>query len=135
MLGLDTTKVARSIAADEKDRRILPTPGGRQRMSIVSESGLYKLILRAPQTNLAVAAFQDWVTREFLPATHKDGGYISRPSSGPGGLVRGATVGPKTILTPRAAEGQFSAISRPISGHSTHLRDNRRDNRAQRGRP
>lgn len=25
----------------------MPTPGGRQRMSIVNESGLYKLILRA----------------------------------------------------------------------------------------
>lgn len=40
----------------------------------VSESGLYKLIMRSDKPE--AKAFQDWVTREVLPAIRKDGGYI-----------------------------------------------------------
>ncbi len=40
----------------------------------VSESGLYKLIMRSDKP--AARAFQDWVTRDVLPAIRKDGGYI-----------------------------------------------------------
>jgi hypothetical protein len=47
-----------------------------QRMTTISESGLYKLIMRAQRRNPEVAQFQDWVTREVLPAIRKDGGYI-----------------------------------------------------------
>jgi len=43
-------------------------------MVLVSESGLYKLIMRSdkPQARL----FQDWVTRDVLPAIRKDGAYV-----------------------------------------------------------
>ncbi|MBU0563104.1 MAG: hypothetical protein KJ890_06170 [Gammaproteobacteria bacterium] len=43
-------------------------------MKLISESGLYKLILRSdnPQARL----FQDWVTRDVLPAIRKDGAYV-----------------------------------------------------------
>ena len=44
-------------------------------VSVVSESGLYRFILqgrRSPTT----AAFQDWVTRDVLPAIRKDGAYV-----------------------------------------------------------
>ncbi|MFL9808713.1 MAG: BRO domain-containing protein [Pseudomonas sp.] len=46
---------------------------GRQ-MALVSESGLYKLVMRSdkPQARL----FQDWVTRDVLPAIRKDGAYV-----------------------------------------------------------
>ncbi len=43
-------------------------------MVIVSESGLYKLILRSRKPE--AVAFQDWVTGEVLPSIRKDGGYI-----------------------------------------------------------
>jgi len=44
---------------------------------LISESGLYKLIMRAhPNANPAVARFQNWVTREVLPAIRKDGMYV-----------------------------------------------------------
>jgi len=44
------------------------------KMNIISESGLYKLILRSnkPQAK----PFQDWVTQIILPTIRKDGGYI-----------------------------------------------------------
>jgi prophage antirepressor-like protein len=41
--------------------------------SIVSEPGLYKLVLRAQRRNPNVIQFQDWVTRTVLPAIRKDG--------------------------------------------------------------
>lgn len=43
-------------------------------MALVSESGLYKLVMRSdkPQARL----FQDWVTRDVLPAIRKDGAYV-----------------------------------------------------------
>ncbi len=40
----------------------------------VSESGLYKLIMR-PEKPDAVA-FQNWVTKEVLPSIRKTGGYL-----------------------------------------------------------
>ncbi len=41
---------------------------------LVSESGLYKLIMRSDKPE--AKAFQDWVTREVLPAIRKTGGYL-----------------------------------------------------------
>ncbi len=43
-------------------------------MALVSESGLYKLIMRSNKPE--ARAFQDWVTRVVLPAIRKDGAYI-----------------------------------------------------------
>ena len=41
---------------------------------LINESGLYKLIMRSDKAE--AKAFQDWVTRDVLPAIRKDGGYI-----------------------------------------------------------
>lgn len=48
---------------------------GNPNVAALSESGLYKLILRADGSPTA-AAFQNWVTREVLPSIRKNGGYI-----------------------------------------------------------
>ncbi|MBW3096495.1 hypothetical protein KY465_04310 [Pseudohoeflea sp. DP4N28-3] len=40
----------------------------------VTESSLYKLVMRSDKPE--APAFQDWVTREVLPAVRKDCGYI-----------------------------------------------------------
>lgn len=44
------------------------------RAKLISESGLYKLIMRSHKPN--ARAFQNWVTRVVLPAIRKDGGYV-----------------------------------------------------------
>lgn len=44
-------------------------------LTIISESGLYKLIMRSDKPE--AQQFQDWVTRDVLPAIRKDGGYIA----------------------------------------------------------
>ncbi|WP_209418637.1 BRO family protein [Brucella sp. NBRC 12951] len=46
---------------------------GRDAM-LISESGLYKLIMRSDKPQ--ACPFQDWVTRDVLPAIRKDGAYI-----------------------------------------------------------
>lgn len=49
--------------------------GDRQAwLPLISESGLYKLVMRSDKPE--AKAFQDWVTKEVLPAIRKDGGYI-----------------------------------------------------------
>lgn len=45
-------------------------------VTAISESGLYKLIMRANPSRPEVAAFQNWVTKEVLPSIRKTGGYL-----------------------------------------------------------
>lgn len=58
----------------EDDYRLSPNRIGGRLPMLISESGLYKLIMRSDKPN--ARAFQDWVTRDVLPAIRKDGGYI-----------------------------------------------------------
>lgn len=55
------------------DRTCLGLRPGKK-MVIVSESGLYKLIMRSDKPE--ARKFQDWVTREVLPSIRKTGGYL-----------------------------------------------------------
>ncbi len=61
------------LEADEKGVSIVDTPGGRQEVNVVNESGMYALIFssRKPQAK----AFRRWVTAEVLPALRETGSY------------------------------------------------------------
>ena len=64
---------------DEKGVSKVYTPGGLQEMTVVSESGLYTLVLTS---NLPEAKrFKKWVTSEVLPQIRKTGTYISQAQS------------------------------------------------------
>ena len=58
---------------DEKGVRSMDTPGGRQDLAVINESGLYSLILtsRKPEAK----RFKRWVTHEVLPSIRKTGSY------------------------------------------------------------
>ena len=43
---------------------------------MISESGLYKLIMRSNEPE--AQQFQDWVTKVVLPAIRKDGAYVDK---------------------------------------------------------
>lgn len=69
----------KKVANDE--RRVLKASdlpksvlGSAPSITVVSESGLYKLIMRSDKPE--ARRFQDWVTRDVLPAIRKDGAYI-----------------------------------------------------------
>ena len=65
---------------DEKGVQSMDTPGGRQELATVNESGLYSLILtsRKPEAK----RFKRWVTHEVLPSIRKTGSYVSAASVG-----------------------------------------------------
>jgi prophage antirepressor-like protein len=58
---------------DEKGVCTVSTPGGRQEIMIVSESGLYSLILTSRKEE--AKRFKRWITQEVLPTIRKTGGY------------------------------------------------------------
>lgn len=61
---------------DEKGISTIDTPGGKQRMTIINEPGLYSLVLssRKPEAK----AFKRWITHEVIPAIRKYGGYMTK---------------------------------------------------------
>ena len=65
----------RSLDEDEKDAHSMSTLGGDQEMSIVSEAGLYSLVLRSRKPE--AKAFKRWVTHEVLPSIRKTGAYVA----------------------------------------------------------
>lgn len=48
---------------------------GSHNARLVSESGLYKLIMRSDKPQ--AKAFQDWVTKEVLPSIRKTGSFVT----------------------------------------------------------
>ncbi|OOF62020.1 BRO-N domain-containing protein [Rodentibacter pneumotropicus] len=63
---------------DEKGVALTDTLGGKQEMNIVSESGMYTLILRcrdAVKKGSIPHRFRKWVTAEVLPQIRKTGSY------------------------------------------------------------
>jgi prophage antirepressor-like protein len=66
--------ITRGLPDDEKGQTIILTPGGPQTVGIVSESGLYRILMRSHSPN--ARPVQDWLAREVLPAIRKDGMYV-----------------------------------------------------------
>lgn len=59
---------------DETDRSLYRIQKGVRSSSIITESGLYKLVMRSDKQE--AKAFQHWITSEVLPSIRKNGGYI-----------------------------------------------------------
>jgi anti-repressor protein len=55
----------------------LKTSGGMQDLSIIDESGLYKLVLASKKPN--AIKFKEWVTEKILPSIRKTGSYSVTP--------------------------------------------------------
>ena len=72
ILGIKTEQTRR-LDDDEKSLQEFKTDGGIQKMSIVSESGLYALILRSNKPE--AKKFRKWITRDILPTLRKTGRY------------------------------------------------------------
>ena len=62
---------------DEKGVHTMDTLKGSQSMAIISEAGLYSLILRSRKPE--AKQFKRWVTHEVLPAIRRTGTYATRP--------------------------------------------------------
>lgn len=74
VLGLGTpARVAERLRENQKGVSETHTPGGRQTVTIISEPGLYRTVLRSnsPQAE----PFQVWVEEDVLPSIRRTGGY------------------------------------------------------------
>ena len=76
VLELSTpAKIAARLEDDEKGMNQIHTPGGTQNVTIISESGLYSVILRSDKPQ--AKPFRKWVTSEVLPTIRKHGAYMT----------------------------------------------------------
>jgi prophage antirepressor-like protein len=66
---------------DEKGVATTDTPGGKQELLTINESGLYSLVFtsRKPQAK----AFKKWITSEVLPSIRKTGSYSVQSNAQP----------------------------------------------------
>lgn len=76
----DASHALRGLEEDEKGLHIVETLGGKQTLTIVSEAGLYTLLVRARVE--AAKPFRRWVTHEVLPSIRRTGSY-SLPGATP----------------------------------------------------
>ncbi|MFD4444649.1 BRO family protein [Nocardia sp. NPDC058519] len=76
ILGLTNLSMAlQRLASDEKGVNRIDTPGGAQEMAVVSESGMYALVLRSDKPE--AVDFRRWITAEVLPTIRKTGSYAA----------------------------------------------------------
>lgn len=78
------------VDEDDKGMNELFTPGGKQEMTIINESGLYSLVL---SSKLPTAKkFRRWVTAEVLPSIRKHGAYMTSD------VIEQAILNPDTLI-------------------------------------
>lgn len=70
-----TSKALERLDEDEKGVNSILTLGGNQNISVVSESGLYSLVLGSRKKE--AKAFKRWVTHEVIPSIRKHGAYLT----------------------------------------------------------
>lgn len=76
-LGYRNPQEAIRTHVDEDDKGVseILTPGGKQSVPIINESGLYSLVL---SSKLPTAKkFRRWVTSEVLPSIRRHGAYMT----------------------------------------------------------
>lgn len=74
-LGYSNPRDALSRHVDAEDKEVVKhdTPGGKQPITVINESGLYSLVLSSKLPG--AKRFKHWVTSEVLPSIRKHGGY------------------------------------------------------------
>lgn len=80
-LGYSDTAQAIRKHIDDEDKGAVEstTPGGKQNITVINESGLYSLMLKSKLPG--AKKFKRWVTSEVLPSIRKTGAY-SMPGAG-----------------------------------------------------
>lgn len=74
-LGYSDTAQAIRKHIDDEDKGVVEstTPGGKQNITVINESGLYSLMLKSKLPG--AKKFKRWVTSEVLPSIRKTGAY------------------------------------------------------------
>ena len=70
--------VAKHVDDEDKGVTEMMTPGGKQNVTIINESGLYALVFGSKLPS--AKKFKHWVTSEVLPTLRKTGSYAKVPT-------------------------------------------------------
>lgn len=65
--------VANRLADEDKGVHQADTPGGRQTFTVVSEAGMYEVVIRSDKPE--AVKFRRWITSEVLPSIRRTGQY------------------------------------------------------------
>ena len=78
-LGYQNPQRAIRDHVEDEDKGVteMVTPGGKQSVPIINESGLYSLVLSSKLPG--AKKFRRWVTSEVLPSIRKTGHYTAKP--------------------------------------------------------
>lgn len=122
----DATDATRGLDEDEKGTKIVRTLRGEQKLTSVSEAGLYTILVRARVE--AAKPFRRWITHEVLPSIRKTGSYsLPGAAPAPGAEDRALTRARQLVeihmlaqgLSPRTTWRPSSASSSPRPAVST----------------
>lgn len=119
-LGYKNPQEAIRTHVDDEDKGVseILTPGGKQSLPIINESGLYSLILSSKLPG--AKKFKRWVTSEVLPAIRRTGSYHA-PVSEAELLVRLAQANWAQEQRISALERKVDALSLPAPEESPAL--------------
>lgn len=87
--------LAKHVCSEDKGVAECDTLGGKQKLGIINESGLYTLIFGSKLES--AQRFKHWVTSEVLPAIRKTGGYQMQIPQGKELLALAVLEAQKTI--------------------------------------
>lgn len=71
-------RLAARLDEGMRQAHTLQTAGGPQQMAIVSEAGMYEVVIRSDKPE--AAQFRRWITTEVLPAIRRTGTYTTAPT-------------------------------------------------------
>lgn len=81
--GEPSKAVRDHVNSEDKGRAKMDTPGGKQNIVLINESGIYDLIFDASRqgknqmVRMRAKRFRHWVTSEVLPSIRKHGAYMT----------------------------------------------------------
>ena len=123
-LGYKNPQEAIRTHVDDEDKGVseILTPGGKQSVPIINESGLYSLVL---SSKLPTARkFRRWVTSEVLPSIRRTGGYTAKPMTSYQQMMaetrrRNAQIQEARIYTELAKRYKGTTYEQVLNAHAT----------------
>ncbi|MFI7644269.1 phage antirepressor [Nonomuraea sp. NPDC049400] len=114
--------IAKHVPARHRGVSRIATPFGDQEMTVISEAGVYRLVMRSNQ--IQAEAFQDWLAEEVIPSIRRTGGYGKVAAFDPTDLEHVAQLARIAADQKREIEAQAQAIAvlEPKAAQADHHR-------------
>lgn len=105
----------RLLKGAEKGTHSMRTPSGQQEVTIISEPGFYRLVMRSNRPE--ADAFQTWVTGEVLPQIRKTGSYRAAPAL-PASFAEALELAARQARELEAAAGRVAELEPAAEGYA-----------------